>query len=90
MPLFAKGEMNRHMEQSGKNLGAFSEIRSAPTSLRKAKTFLEDEYLKEIQAASDDHCFYFKSLCYHSFKKSEPPHELSFVHSNRGSFTCIL
>lgn len=76
MPLFTKGEMNRHIEQSGKNFGSFSKIHSVPTSLRKAKTFLENEYLKEIQAASDDHCFYFKSLYYHSFKKSEPPHEL--------------
>lgn len=76
MPLFTRGEMNRHIEQSGKNLGSFSKIHTVPTSPRKAKTFLEDEYLKEIQAASDDHYFYFKSLCYHSFKKSEPPHEL--------------
>lgn len=76
MPLFTKDEMNRHIEQSGKNFNSFSKIHSVPTSLRKAKTFLENEYLKEIQAASDDHCFYFKSLYYHSFKKSEPPHEL--------------
>lgn len=41
--------MNRHIEQSGKNLGSFSKIHTVPTSPRKAKTFLEDEYLKEIQ-----------------------------------------
>lgn len=38
-----------------------------------------DEYLKQIEAASDSSCFYFKSLCYHSFKKNEAPHKLKIA-----------
>ena len=47
--------------------------------LRKAKDFLEDEYLKEIEANSDQRYIYFKAKCYHSFKKSEVPHALCFA-----------
>ena len=37
---------------------------------KKAKTFLDDvEYLRDLTCASDDQYFYFKCLCYHSFKK---------------------
>ena len=46
------------------------------TSMKKAKTFLDDEYLRDLTCASDDQYFYFKCLCYHSFKKIEPPHKL--------------
>ena len=44
--------------------------------MKKAKTFLDDEYLRDLTCASDDQYFYFKCLCYHSFKKNEPPHKL--------------
>ena len=75
MPMFTRAEMNEHIASSGKRISNIQH-HSVPTSLRKAKTFLEDEYLREITAASDDHCFYFQAKCCHSFRKNEPPHQL--------------
>ena len=76
--MFTRAEMNEHIARSGKSI---SNIRhhSVPTSLRKAKTFLEDEYLREITAASDDRCFYFQARCCHSFGKNAPPHQLKLA-----------
>ena len=74
MPFFTRAEVNQHISKSGKNIG--SKTHSVPTSVRKVTTFLEDEYLKEILAASDGSYFYFKSLCHHSFRKNDPPHNL--------------
>lgn len=50
-----------------------------PNRLRKAKTFLTDEYLKEIEANSDQRYFFLRAKCYHSFKKSEAPHVFRFA-----------
>ena len=75
MPMFTKAEMNEHITRSGKHI-ANRDHHSVPTSLRKPKTFLEDEYLHEIMAASDQHCFYFKAKSCHSFRKNDPPHSL--------------
>lgn len=79
MPAFSRAEMNQHVGSSGKRV-ANTEHHSIPTNLRKAKTFLQDEYLKEIEANSDQRYMYFylRTKCYHSFKKSEPPHALRF------------
>ena len=74
MLLFTKAEMNRFIEISGKHLG--SSHHSVPTSWRKAKTFLEDEYLKDVQCTSDETHFYFRCRCYHSFRKNDEPHVL--------------
>ena len=68
--------MNEHISNSGKNIPSGSSSHSVPTSIRKATTFLQDEYLKGILVASDDNCFYFKSSCHHSFRKNDPPHNL--------------
>ena len=75
MPMFPKAEMNKHVTRSGKHI-ANKDHHSVPTSLQKAKTFLEDEYLNEIMAASDQLCFYFKAKCCHSFRKNDPSHSL--------------
>ena len=74
MPLFTKAEMNLFIEKSGKHLG--SSHHSVPTSWRKAKTFLDDEYLKDVQCTSDETHFYFRCKCYHSFRKNDEPHVL--------------
>ena len=50
-----------------------------PTSLRKVKTFLQDEYLREITAASDDRYFYFQAKCCNSFRKNDPPYQLKLA-----------
>lgn len=76
MPLFTRAEMDLHISKSGKNLDKNKQNHAVPTSMKKAKTFLVDEYLKDLTCASDDHYFFFKCLCYHSFKKIEPPHKL--------------
>ena len=78
MPMFTKAEMSEHISRSGKTIAGI-EHHSVPTSLRKAKTFLDDEYLHEIMATSDDKYFYFRSKCYHSYRKNDPPHELKIT-----------
>lgn len=69
MPPFNRAELDAHITKSGKIIDPRSKGHSVPTGLQKAKTFLVDEYLKQIEAASDNSYFYFKSLCYHSLKK---------------------
>ncbi|CAH3034496.1 unnamed protein product [Pocillopora meandrina] len=69
-------KMDLHISKSGKNFDRNKQNHAVPTSMKKAKTFLDDEYLKDLTCASDDQYFYFKCLCYHSFKKNEPPHKL--------------
>lgn len=76
MPFFTRAEMNKHISKSGKNIGSNISTHSVPTSVRKATTFLQDEYLKEILSASDESYFYFKAQCHHSFRKNDPPHNL--------------
>ena len=44
--------------------------------LIKARRFLDDEYLEEIEGASNSKHFFFKGKCCRSFRKSEPPHNL--------------
>ena len=77
MPLFTKAEMNKDIENSGKRLG--SSHHSIPTSWKKGKTFLEDEYLKNIECTSDETYFYFHCKCYHSFRKNDEPHSLKLA-----------
>jgi len=67
---FTSADMNEHVSNSGKK-ASNTDYHSTPTNLKRAKTFLEDQYLKHIQTTSDQRC-------YHSFKKSETPHDLRF------------
>ena len=78
MPPFSRAEMNQHIESSGKKVGN-ADNHSIPTNLRKAKTFLRDEYLKDIEANSNQRYFYLRAKCYHSFRKNDAPHSLRFV-----------
>ena len=57
---------------------ANTEHHSIPTNLRKARTFLNYQYLKVIQANSDQTYFYLRAKCYHCFKKSDAPHIFRF------------
>ena len=75
MPFFTRAEMNYHIAKSGKNIDS-SKSHSVPTSVRKATTFLNDEYLKNLSAASDNTYFYLRCQCHHSFRKNDPPHNL--------------
>ena len=61
--------MDLHVSKSGKNIDQSKQSHTVPTSMRKAKTFFEDEYLKDVVAASDSEYFFFQCLCHHSFKK---------------------
>lgn len=70
--------MNRHILNSGKSI-ADKDHHMVPTSLLKAKRFLDDEYLEEIQCTSDQRYFYSKSKCCHSFRKNDPPHTLKIA-----------
>ena len=60
--------MKKHIENSGKRMGSVDN-HSVPTSLKRAKTFLQDKYLKDIKA-NDDKNYVFKCKCYHSYKKN--------------------
>ena len=76
MPMFTRAEMNMHISKSGKHIDPHSKSHSVPTSMRNAKTFLEDKYLNDLSVASDQVHFLFKSKCHHSFRKNDPPHNL--------------
>ena len=78
MPLFTRAEMNQHIESSGKRVGN-ADHHSIPTNLRKAKTFLKEEYFKDIEANSDQRYFYLRAKCYQSFRKKGAPHNLRFA-----------
>ena len=62
-PLFTCAEMDRHIANSGKK-HQNSEYHSLPTGLRKAKAFLADEYLHEIQTHQDQCYFYYRGKCF--------------------------
>jgi hypothetical protein len=78
MPMFTRVEMDNHIKNTGKNI-ANKQNTSIPTRLRRAQTFLEDEYLHQIQTAHDQRCCYFKAKCCHSYKKNDPPHDLKLM-----------
>ena len=67
--------MNSFVIKSGKAI-ANKDHHTVPMGLIKARRFLDDEYLEEIECASNSKLFFFKGKCCHSFKKSEPPHNL--------------
>jgi len=69
MPLFMKAEMDLHLSQSGKNTDQSKQSHTVPTSMRKAKMFIEEKYLKDLVAASDNESFFFQCLCLHNFQK---------------------
>lgn len=56
--------MTRYIENSGKRLGSSHHF--FPASWKKGKTFLEDEYFKNIKCTSDENNFYFR--CPHNLK----------------------
>ena len=76
--LFTCAEMDRHIANSGKK-HQNSEYQLLPTGLRKAKAFLADEYLHEIQTRQDQSYFYYRGKCFHSFKVCEEPHNLKLA-----------
>lgn len=75
MPLFTRAELNNHITRSGKKIVNKSTT-SVPTSLRKAKTYLEDEYLHCIETSDDQRLFYVRATCCHSYRKNDTPYEL--------------
>jgi hypothetical protein len=76
MPHFTRAEMDLHISSSGKSIDPKSKGNSVPTNMQKAKICLNDEYLKDVLAASDDKYSCVKSLCHQSFRKNEHPHNL--------------
>ena len=76
--VFTRGEMNEYIARSGKNIGN-KDYHSVPTTLRRAKTFLEDVYLHNILAASEQQRFYFKAKCNHSIWRNDPLHQLKLA-----------
>lgn len=77
-PMFTRAELEKHISDSGKK-HRHGEHHSLPTGLQKAKQFLADEYLHEIQTHSDQRYFYFRAKCFHSFKVNEAPHNLKLA-----------
>ncbi|RMX61549.1 hypothetical protein pdam_00013725, partial [Pocillopora damicornis] len=68
-------QMNRHIFKSGKASPIWN-----TTPFRSDKRFLDDEYLEDIECVSDSRYFFFKGKCCHSFRKSDPPHNLKIAH----------
>ena len=68
--------MNHRISKSGKRVHLTCKAHSIPMSIRKATTFLNNEYLKSISAASDENYFYLQSHCSHSFQKNDVPQNL--------------
>ena len=95
MPMFTGAEMNMHISKSGKHIDPHSKAHSVPTSIGKAKTFLEDEYLSDISLAIDQVHFFVRSTCHHSFRKNDPPHSLRVAldlvsgEARNASCTCV-
>jgi len=77
-PMFSRAEIQKHVGNSGKKYRN-SEHHSLPTGLQKAKAFLADEYLHEIQTHCDQRYFYYHAMCFHSFKVNEAPHNLKLA-----------
>ena len=75
MPFYSRAEMDKYVARTGKSLGCAGK-KSVPTGLKKAATFLKDEYLKEIQSYVDQRYFFMRCKCYHSFRKNDPPHNV--------------
>ena len=67
--------MDKYVARTGKSLGCAGK-KSVPTGLKKAATFLKDEYLKEIKSYDDQRYFFMRCKCYHSFRKNDPPHNV--------------
>ena len=53
--------MDRRLMKSGKSI-ANKEHHTVRTALIKAKRFLDDEYLEDIQCASDQRYFLFRAI----------------------------
>ena len=69
--------MAKYVARTGKNLHCAGK-KSVPTGLKKAATFLKDEYLKEIESYDNQRYFFMRCKCYHSFKKNDPPPNVFF------------
>ena len=78
MPMFTRLQMNHHVLKSGKAIGNVDH-HTVPTGLVKARRFLDDEYLENIECTRDSKYFFFKGKCCHSFRKSDPPHDLKIA-----------
>lgn len=78
MPPFTRAEMNQDIESSRKRVRN-ADHHSIPTNLKKAKTFLKDEHLKDNEANSEQRYFYPRAKCQHSFSKRDAPHSLRFA-----------
>ena len=78
-PLFTCAEMDRHISSSGKKHQNSADNHTLPTGLRKAKAFLADEYLHEIETHHDQRYFYYRAKCFHSFKARDEPHNLKLA-----------
>ena len=72
---FSRAEIDKFVALTGKRLGCASK-KSVLTGLKKATTFLKDEYLKEIKSYNDQRYFFMRCKCYHSFRKNDPPHNV--------------
>ena len=76
MPFFSsRAKMDKFVALTGKSLECAGE-KSVPTRLKKATSFLKDEYLKEIESCSDQIHFFMRCKCYHSFRKNNAPYNV--------------
>ena len=58
MPFLSRAEMDKFVALTGKSLGCAGK-KSVPSGLKKATTFVKDEYLKDIESCSDQRYFFY-------------------------------
>ena len=63
LPLFSRANIDTHTPKSGKKKV------TVPTGQRRAKQFLKENYLHNIETCNDELYFYMKGKCYKSYKK---------------------
>ena len=69
--MFTRLQMNHHVLMSGKIIGNIDH-HTLPTGLVEARRFSDDEYLENIECASDSKYFFFKGSAVIVFEKMTP------------------
>ena len=88
MPMFTRLQMNHHVLKSGKTIGNIDH-QTVPTGLVKARRFLDDEYLEDIECASDSK-YFFKGKCCHSLKLTQTKNSRKIKFKTRINLKLII
>ena len=79
MSSFTRAELRAHISQSGKNIDPNTKNHSVPTSMKKATTFFNDEYLKRHQSVQWQSLFLLQMPTLSQLQKERQWHDLRFA-----------